>query len=122
MSRAKHRSSGLLIAIACLCFAASTVLGGWLEKIEDPVAMKKYLESFVTPPSSMIGTKRQMEAEGFTCSIRKDSAFKKHMRYLYCADQVERPQPALWEIAFEMSGNGTLTGEIAVIKTHPRKR
>lgn len=93
-----------------------------LEKIQDPVVMKKYLECYIIPPASPVSVKEQMEAEGFKCSFRTDSTFKKHMSYLYCIREIERPQLVLWEIAFERSGTGMLTGEVAVIKTFLRKR
>jgi hypothetical protein len=126
MFEAARKCSGRVLVVATsLCFAASTVFGGWLEKIQDPIAMKKYLESHVIAPFSIGDIKEYMEAEGFTCSVRKDSVFKKHMKYLYCTDQVERPKLALWEVAFEIKtyrGQQALAGEVAVIKTYPKNR
>jgi hypothetical protein len=116
----KHRFFASFCASALLCLSLSTGLAGWLEKIRDPVKMKKYLESSFTAPASVSIVQRMMETQGFTCSLRTDATFKKQMHYLYCVRQVDRPEPGLWEIAFEIAGNGMLNGEVDVIKTYPK--
>jgi hypothetical protein len=98
-----------------------SALAGTLANIEDPVIMKKFLESQIIAPTSIDSTQRSMEGEGFKCSIRIDSTFGKYMRYLYCFREDQRPHPALWEIALEISGPG-LNGNVAVIKTFPKNR
>ena len=110
----------MLVSVLVAIAALSESEAGWIDRIRDPVKMKKYLESFVVPPALVMNVRYQMEQSGFTCSVRTDETFGKRMHYLYCLREVEKPEHALWEVAFEIAGNGTLNGNVNVIKTFPR--
>jgi hypothetical protein len=113
-----HRSVRTAIGSFCACLAAGALFASITSKVEDPVAMKKIIEASVVSGANANSAKIFMEAESFRCSFRTDAAFKKHMHYLYCRRKDEPPRLALWEVAFETMKNGSLTGDVVVIKTH----